>query len=224
MLFLTSITTNCFTLVVFFFLGAWWRADGWWQVRKPHHPHPALLISELQGGWEEALGRCKGLLTMSRIQDLYKYDACSVSLCNPFSKLLLSKPTICITLHKIASFIMFSLFISLCLLLRVLLYIILIIYVSLLATLPCLLSLSFHIGHDPKEKLTLEPKGEIFWVSASVPANDRDYFGDLPLPLWWIMLQHAFMSQQKKKKNGTSTCFYNLEMFTFSSLAWPHPK
>lgn len=59
---------DCFTLVAFFcFLGAWWRAAGWWQVRKPHHSHPAPLISELRGGSEEALGRCKPLLTMSRL-------------------------------------------------------------------------------------------------------------------------------------------------------------
>ena len=82
------------------------------------------------------------------------------------------------------------------------------------------LSQSFHVGHDPKEKLTLEPKGEIFWVSASVPANDKDYFGDLPLPLWWIMPQRAVMSQQNKWKNGTSTCFYDLDTVTFNSLGW----
>lgn len=116
------------------------------------------------------------------------------------------------------------LFIPLSLRLLFLLYIILIIYVCLLATLPCFLSQSFHIGHDPKEKLILEPKGEIFWVSASVPANDKDYFGDLPLPLWWIMPQRAVMSQQNKWKNGTSTCFYNLDTVVFNSLEWTHPK
>lgn len=49
---------------------------------------------------------------MSRLQDLFKYDARSVSLCNPCSKLLSSKPTICITLQRYredSSIILFSL-------------------------------------------------------------------------------------------------------------------
>lgn len=117
-------------------------------------------------------------------------------------------------------FILFSVFISLHLLFVPLRYIIFIIYVSLLATLTCFLSVSFHIGHNPKEKLIFEPNREIFWVSALLPANDKDYLGDLPLPLWWIMLQPAFMSQQKKKQSGT----YNLETFIFNLLEWPHPK
>lgn len=142
------------------------------------------------------------------------------------SKLLLSKSTICMMTKDTVAPLYYLVYssLSLRLLLLLLLYIILIIYVFLLATLPCFLSQSFHIGHDPKEKLILEPKGQIFWVSASVPANDKDYFGDSPLPLWWIMLQHAFMSQLKKWKNRTSSCFYNLEMVSFNSLEWPHPK
>lgn len=76
-------------------------------------------------------------------------------------------------------------------------------------------SLSFPVvSHwtQPKRRNSYSSQeGEIFWVSAPVPANDKDYCGDLPLPLWWIMLQHAFMSLQRKWKNGTSLCFDNLE-------------
>ena len=204
-----SITTTASHCFIFFFVS--WEPGGE-QLADGRLGSPIIPI---QPHWLVSCGEDRRKLwagaSLSQPCQDYKYDACSVSLCIPFmvrALIIKTHNLHNITVHKIAP-LYYVVYWLLRLQLLVLLKIILIIYVFLLAALPCFLSLSFHIGHDPREKNSCSSqKGEIFWVSASVPADDKDYFRDLLLPLWWLMLQLAFMSQQKKKKmqNGTSTC------------------
>lgn len=206
--------TGCWFFFFLFSLSAW--AGGWWQVRKPHQPHPVLLISELQRGWEEAL---------SRLQAFHKNDASCVLLCSPFTfKALINKTY---NLHKItkeSSFILFSLFILLHVLL-LLSFILFVLFMSFCWQRSLALFLC-HITLDITQRRNSfsSQRGGFFGVSASVPANDEDYFGDLLLPLWWIMQRHAVMSPQKKWKNGTSACLDNLKKFIFNLAEWLHPK
>lgn len=123
---------------------------------------PYWLVSCREDGRKLWAG-ARVILTVSRLEAFHKYVACCVSLCSPFMlRALIIKTYNLHNITKESPFVLFSLFILLRLLLLLLLQIILIIYVFLLATLPCFLSLSFHIGHNPKEKLILKPKGEIF--------------------------------------------------------------
>lgn len=71
----------------------------------------------------------------------------------------------------------------------------------------------------PKGESHAWAKGEIFWVSASVPANDKDYFGDLPVPVCWMILRHPFISQHKWKNEMS-----NSKIFIFTLLQWPLKK
>lgn len=125
LLFIGSMTlTGSHWLCFFFFLRSLvessWLMAGQEAASSPSHP----TVSELWGGWEEALGRCRGLLAMSGLQDLYKYDACF--LFNPFKlKALIIESY---NLHNITQdsfFTLFSLIISLHPLLPVLFYILL---------------------------------------------------------------------------------------------------
>lgn len=125
------------------------RAAGWWQVRKLHHPHLSLLISELQGKWEEAKGRCKGLLTMSTPSP--RFSVWPIHAQSPYYYKTYNLHTI----TKERAFTLFGLFILQhppsphYLHLRV-------------GNGPSLSFSVIRIGHDPKDELKPEPKRQRF--------------------------------------------------------------